>query len=635
MNMKLIAAVALTAALIASCDKKNGGAAESKDPSAPTGVVLVQGSETSTSLTFKWDEAPGATSYGWRLMKGSEEVQTGGGTTRSARITGLTAGTTYKFYVKSVWAGGESDWSAPVEASTKESGGGSGDDPDEPVSEEVYQQFMIPAGEDVDAEALAFPGAEGGGMYASGGRGGTVLHVTTLEDNSREGSLRWACQQNYPRIIVFDVTGIIALNSTLVVNRPDCTIAGQTAPGDGICLKNYTFRIAASNVIVRFIRCRMGDEKKTEDDAMQIMDHDDDKYENIIIDHCSVSWCTDECASFYGMKNFSFQWNIVSESLRNSVHGKGAHGYGGIWGGTNATYHHNLLAHHDSRNPRIDHDYVSTQKGPVSIFNNVVYNWSGNTCYGGESSSNNGSAYRKYNFFNNYYKPGPATPSNHIWLLQPTTSCSNCGGTILPGHFYMEGNVMHGKSEVTSNNWKISKSSPTGVYADASLASTIKSTDYYHIDGKQTVHTGEGCLAPVLAYAGASFSRDAIDERIATETQNGTSTYHGSATTDKDGNPLPSSQLSTNGLIDTQTDVGGWPEYKATAAQTDLNRDSDADGMPDWFEDQFGLKKSSASDAQSKNLDIKGRYTNLEMYFHYLVREIVASGNEGGVYKEM
>ena len=635
MNMKLIAAVALTAALIASCDKKNGGSAESKDPSAPTGVVLVQGSETETSLTFKWDEAPGATSYSWKLMKGSEEVQTGGGTTRSARITGLTPGTTYKFYVRSVWGGGESDWSAPVEASTKESGGGGGGD--DPVPVEVYQQFMVPEAEDVAAEALAFPGAEGGGMFTSGGRGGKVLHVTTLEDNTREGSLRWACTQNYPRIIVFDVAGIIALNSTLIVNRPDCTIAGQTAPGDGICLKNYTFRIAASNVIVRFIRCRMGDEKQTEDDAMQVMDHDNDKYENIIIDHCSVSWCTDECASFYGMKNFSFQWNIVSESLRNSVHGKGAHGYGGIWGGTNATYHHNLLAHHDSRNPRIDHDYVSTQKGPVSIVNNVIYNWKGNSCYGGESASATGD-YKKYNIIGNYYKPGPVTPSNHIWFLDPTTSCSNCttgdfaGSSVVPGRFYMTGNTMDGKSSMTSDNW-------TGTTAGSSTISTIKATSPFVYSGVQpsvSLHEASSTLLnAVTGYAGASSSRDDVDTRVCSETKNGTYTYHGSATTDKNGNPLSEDKLSKNGLIDTQTDVGGWPEYKATQAEVDHNRDSDADGMPDWFEDQFGLQKSQPADALSKNLDIKGRYTNVEMYLHYLVREIVASGNEGAVYQTM
>ncbi|MBO4537051.1 MAG: pectate lyase, partial [Bacteroidales bacterium] len=371
--MKTIAIAALFAALVASC-KQGGNNDKPSDPSAPTGVTLVASGET--YLTFQWDEVPGAAGYHWQLLKGTTEVQSGDRSTRNVKVTALTASTTYIFKVASTWDGGVSAWSSPVEATTKGSGGDE-PGPDDPVSPEVYAQFQVP---DVgDDSAFAFPGAEGGGMFASGGRGGKVLHVTKLEDDGKEGSLRWACTQNYPRIIVFDVAGIIALNSKLSVNRDNCTIAGQTAPGDGICLKNYTFSISANNVIVRFLRFRMGDEKQTEDDALQVLSKEDDKYTNIIIDHCSASWCTDECASFYGMKNFTLQWCIVSESLRNSVHGKGAHGYGGIWGGTNATYHHNLLAHHDSRNPRIDHDYVSTQKGPVSIVNNVVYNWDGNS----------------------------------------------------------------------------------------------------------------------------------------------------------------------------------------------------------------------------------------------------------------
>ena len=381
--------------------------------------------------------------------------------------------------------------------------------------------------------------------------------------------------------------------------------------------------MSASNVIVRFIRCRMGDEKQTEDDAMQIMDHDDDKFTNIIIDHCSVSWCTDECASFYGMKNFTFSWNIVSESLRNSVHGKGAHGYGGIWGGNNATYHHNLLAHHDSRNPRIDHDYVSTQKGPVTISNNVVYNWYGNTCYGGESSSKNGSDYRKYNFIYNFYKPGPVTPSNHQWLLDPTTSCSNCGGTILPGHFYMTGNVMNGKSSVNSDNW-------TGTTATSTVIANIKATSAYPFE-PMSIHSAQNAFTAVTDYAGASYARDDVDARIALETKNGTYTYEGSATKDKNGNALASNKLSRKGLIDTQSDVGGWPEYTYNPNDDNL-RDSDSDGMPNWFEEQFGLNKSSALDASAKTLDKYGRYTNLEMYLHYIVRIIVAEQNANAEY---
>ena len=625
-NMKTIAIAALFAALVASC-KQGGGNDKPSDPSTPTGVTLVASGET--SLTFQWNAVQEATGYAWQLLKGTTEVQSGERTTRNVKITGLTASTTYIFKVASTWDGGVSAWSSPVEATTKGSGSG---DPgtDDPVTQEVYEQFMVP---DVgDDRAFAFPGAEGGGMFASGGRGGKVLHVTTLEDNGREGSLRWACTQNYPRIIVFDVAGIIALNSKLSVNRDNCTIAGQTAPGGGICIKNYPFVISASNVIVRFMRFRMGDEKQTEDDALQVLSKEDDKYTNIIIDHCSASWSTDECASFYGMKDFTFQWCMVSESLRNSIHGKGSHGYGGIWGGTNATYHHNLLAHHDSRNPRIDHDYVSTQKGPVSLVNNVVYNWDGNSCYGGESAP--GAGFRKYNFIGNYYKPGPRTTS-HIWLLDPTVKCSNCSSTapssVVPGHFFMTGNTLYGKDEVTSDNWK-------GTTASSSLIPTIKSENAFTYPDNPTsltIHTAAKAFDAVLDYAGASFARDVVDTRIAREVKNGTFTYEGSATTDKDGNPLTGKALSTSGLIDTQTDVGGWPEYSAAAPEIDHNRDSDGDGMPDWFEEQFGLDKSSATDASTKNLDIKGRYTNLEMYLHYLVREIVVAGNAEGDYNSL
>lgn len=620
----------LLAAVVVSCGgnaKVTPSEGQSDVPGAPTGLKL-HGDAGETTLTFQWTAVEGAKGYNWKIEKGTTDVNSGKTSSRNVTVEGLEKGTTYKFSVQSVSDGKTSAWIS-VEAATAGESSEGPDDPENPDVDpdpEAYAKFLIPAVEE-DGQARAFPGAEGGGMWATGGRGGKIYHVTSLGDSaSEEGTLRYGIEKaDRPLTIVFDVAGTIALNSLLNIKNGDLTIAGQTAPGDGICLKNYTFRISASNVVVRFIRCRMGDEKKTEDDAMQVLNRDT-PYENIIIDHCSISWCTDECASFYGMKGFTFSWNFVTESLRNSVHEKGSHGYGGIWGGENASYHHNLLAHHDSRNPRIDHDYVSKQKGPVSIFNNVVYNWSGNTCYGGESSSNNGSDYRKYNFFNNYYKPGPATPSNHIWLLQPTTSCSNCGGTIIPGHFYMDGNVMHGKSDVTSDNWKADKKSPVGVYISSSDVSKIKENSPYTWDVKQSVHSGEGCFNAVLDYAGASFHRDAIDTRVAGETKNGNYTYNGS-------------NGSTKGLIDTQTDVkdatwaNNWPVYAATEAEKDAIRDSDSDGMPNWFEEEFGLNKSGASDAQAYTLDPQKRYTNLEMYLHYLVKDIVKGGNENADYK--
>ena len=637
-----ILCVALALMAIACGNKTNpeqpGGGSETPStvtPKQPTGLKVLDNKTTETSLTFQWDVQSGV-KFSYVLTQGSTTVKEGSTSNRNVKVDGLTKATTYQFTVFAV-VGDSKSAGATLEAKTA----GEDDPGVDPGTDPTiaYEEFGIPEAEE-DGIARAFPGAEGGGMFATGGRGGKILHVTTLEDSNAEGTLRWACTQNYPRIIVFDVAGTIALKSQLQINRDNCTIAGQTAPGDGICLKNYTFRISASNVIVRFIRCRMGDEEQTEDDAIQVMNHDNDKYSNIIIDHCSISWCTDECASFYGMKDFTFSWNIVSESLRNSVHGKGAHGYGGIWGGNNATYHHNLLAHHDSRNPRLDHDYVSTQKGPVTISNNVVYNWKGNSCYGGESSKNNGDDYKKYNFVGNYYKPGPVTPSNHRWLIEPTTSCSNCGGTILPGHFYLHDNVLYGVNDVTSNNWKAGTSTGVGVYIKDSEVAKIKAETPYECNA-MSLHSANDAFEAVTAYAGASFAKDAIDARVQRETIDGTSTYQGSATKDKDGKALSGDKLSTKGLIDTQTDVddgtwvNGWPVYKATEEQISALRDADSDGIPNTVEDAWGLNKSDPKDASEYALDPDKRYTNLEMYLHYLVKDIVNGGNQKAEYKKL
>ena len=618
MSHKLMILVALLAmSLGCSCDP---APIEPEVPATPSGIVLRNATET--TLALQWDVVEGATGYDWKLFEGFSEVQSGSTSSRSVIIEELTPETSYQFAVCSTCDGRVSDYSSPITVSTLPH-----TDPVEPENPTPgtdltaeYEKFQIPASEE-DGIARAFPGAEGGGMWATGGRGGKVIHVTNLND-SGSGSLRAAIKESGARTVVFDVAGIIELQSALDIKNGDITIAGQTAPGDGICLKNYTLHIKASNVIIRYIRCRMGDEKKTEDDAMNL-NSGDNSIKNVIVDHCSLSWCTDECGSFYGMTGFSLQWCILSESLRNSIHDKGKHGYGGLWGGTDATYHHNLLAHHDSRNPRLDHDYLSTLKGPVNVANNVIYNWGDNSTYGGESA-NNDNQFRKYNIVNNYYKPGPATASGKIHFLDPWTgACSNCTkktgcSTIVPGHFYMSGNYMDGNSGMSSDNW-------TGTTASAATISTIKSGyafTYSEKESSLSLHSARDAFKAVLAYAGASLKRDTVDERIARETQNGSYTYEGS-------------KGSSKGFIDTQSDVKGWPEYAATESEATYATDTDGDGMPDWFEEKVGLDKNSAEDGNAISIDPHKRYTNLEMYLHYLVREITAAQNAGAQYKKL
>ena len=469
----------------------------------------------------------------------------------------------------------------------------------------------------------AFPGAEGFGRYTSGGRdedgGFSVYHVTSLED-SGPGTFRFGAATAGKKIIVFDVSGTIHLQSPLKI-QGNKTILGQTAPGDGICLADYPVSIGGSNVIIRYMRFRMGDIKGVEDDALSSSHHDDSKLSNIIVDHCSVSWSTDECASFYGNINFTMQYCIISESLRVSVHGKGTHGYGGIWGGQNASFHHNLIIHHDSRNPRFDHDYVSTLKGPIDYVNNVLYNWGGNSTYGGESAQNSTSRY--INMINNYYKPGPATK----WktrLLNPTTICSNCTSadphTATPGKFYITGNYMYGSPEVTNDNLCDAAIDPdqNGIsyvtwkanYATSTRAiSTSYDFDEYNVI---SMHAAEKAFDKVLKYAGASYQRDNLDKRLRWEALKGIAYFKGS-------------KGSENGIIDTQSDVGGWPELK----QADKPVDTDKDGIPDEWETAHGLNPNKAADAvefticeNDPNNTNSVKYTNLEVYANYLVQDI-------------
>lgn len=591
--MKNTSLILIFFALVSACGgskEPQPDTPEQKAPATPANLVLH--SATENTLTFQWDAVAGAT-YVWQLTQSGAVVEEGKASTRNVSVKNLTKATSYRFGVQATNSAGASAFTW-IDATTA----GSPDPDPDPTPTKAYEEFAIPAAEE-DGLARAFPGAEGGGMWVTGGRGGKVIHVTNLNDKGT-GSLRAAIEEKGARTIVFDVAGVIELQSALKIQNGDVTIAGQTAPGDGICLKNFNLRIHANNVIVRFIRCRMGDEKKTEDDAMNLYT-DKNELHDVIIDHCSLSWSTDECGTFYGMTNFSLQWCILSESLLNSVHGKGKHGYGGIWGGTNATYHHNLLAHHYSRNPRLDHDYVSTLKGPVSLLNNVIYNWGDNSTYGGESKP--GSDFKMYNIINNYYKPGPATPSGKGRFLDPTTNCKNCDSShpdqVVPGHFYMTGNVMQNNDDYTADNW-----SGKATTASASLIATIKAnTPFTYADKASwlSLESADNAFYSVLSYAGASLKRDSIDERVTKETREGTFTYKGSNGGDK-------------GLIDTQSDVGGWPEYKGSTTSE----------FPDWV-----------GNPNDYTLDPQKRYTNLEMYLHYLVKDIVKGGNKYGKYTKL
>lgn len=440
----------------------------------------------------------------------------------------------------------------------------------------------------------AFPGADGGGKYTTGGRGGVVIHVTTLEDTRDKdtgqpiiGTLRKAVLMGGARTVVFDVSGTINLSSQLVITSGDLTIAGQTAPGDGICIAGYPIVVKANNVIMRFLRFRMGDQNKVEGDALSINDR-----KNIIVDHCSFSWSTDECVSCYGNTDFTLQYCFITESLKESVHAKGAHGYGGIWGGTNASFHHNLLAHHQSRNPRFDHDYVNAKyAGPIDYVNNVVYNWEGNSAYGGEGT-NKGAGGRHINFVNNYYKPGPSTKSVvKTRLVDPWKSCDNCtaspGGTVEPPKIYLVGNTMTSSADVTNDNWK-----------GSTISKSVAGTNSRWTEGLTALTNEQSATEAfenVLTKAGCSLHRDAIDTRIVNEVRNG-----------------------SGKLINTPSEAGGYPNIEEIHRAD--NYDTDRDGMPDDWEDAHGLDKNNAADSKLKTLDKD--YTNLEVYLNEIVANL-------------
>ena len=468
----------------------------------------------------------------------------------------------------------------------------------------------------------AFPGAEGFGRYVTGGRGGKVLHVKNLKDSGYQ-SLRWCLQQTGAKTIVFDVSGTIHLESSLSIPS-NTTIAGQTAPGDGICVADYPCSISGNNVIVRYMRFRLGNKNVKKDGADGWDGFGGFDKQDWMIDHCSVSWSIDECLSVLGNKNTTVQWCLVAQSLVNSGHSKGAHGYGGNWGGSGASFHHNLIAHHGSRTPRLGPRPTTQLDERMDMRNNVIYNFGGNGCYGGEGM--------KVNIVNNYYKPGPGSPTGDkgkriagIGIRTNSyiaTYPAYAPALHLWGKYYVTGNVNSKYSDVTNNNWaygiynQIDASGCDGTYTQATKDS-IKIDEPIEFIAT-TTHTAQKAYEKVLDYAGACKSRDTFDALMVSDTRDGKATYTGSGLSKGFVNSQDDNKPSGAG-----SDWSAWPTLNSTTAPTD----TDGDGMPDDWEDEHGLDKTKAADG---NVVTESGYTNLEIYLNSLVEDITNQQNADG-----
>ena len=516
------------------------------------------------------------------------------------------------------------------------------------------------------AQAPAFPGAEGHGRYVTGGRGGKVIHVTNFNDKGT-GSFRAAVTGNSKKIIVFDVAGVIPLASDLTIGS-NTTILGQTAPSPGITLRYYTVR-PEDNCIIRFIRLRRGQEKDINDGADATWQRNKT---GIIFDHCSFSWSIDEVASFYDNNNFTMQWCTVAESLTNPGHSKGAHGYGGIWGGKLASFHHNFVGHLMNRGPRFngarygwtgytsnkDYDTYKwenpVQAENVDFRNCVMYNAQG-TCYGGPGGG-------QINIVNNYFKAGPSHSlksktlngikvsvssgkerGSQDRITQVTVSNSGNSDKKHPEYYemtsryFISGNTTETtKGTVTKNqDWKgvvydkgtytyngeIYSADKKNFYGDAVAHQTIDGVSCVKIKmdnpaptGEVTTHSAAEAFSKVLAYGGASLYRDEIDARYMEEAKTGTAQYKGSIT-------------QSPGIIDKVSDVNGYTESTFGTASRPADFDTDKDGIPDAWELANGLNPKDDSDALTYSLDGKGYYTNLEIYANSLVEDIMKQGN--------
>ena len=470
----------------------------------------------------------------------------------------------------------------------------------------------------------AFPGAEGFGRYVTGGRGGNVYHVTSLADDGSEGTLRWALGKSGVKTIVFDVSGTIHLQSSLDISIGNVTIAGQTAPGDGICVADYPVSIKANNVIVRYMRFRLGNKNVLANGADGWDGFGGFDQQDWIIDHCSVSWSIDECLSVLGNKNTTVQWCLVAQSLVNSGHSKGAHGYGGNWGGSGASFHHNLIAHHGSRTPRLGPRPTTQLDERMDMRNNVIYNFGGNGCYGGEGMN--------VNIVNNYYKPGPGSPTDKkgyriAGIGIRTNTYVNTYPAYAPalhlwGKYYVTGNYNSKYPQLNQDNWtygiinQIDASGCDGTFTQETKDSIKLAEPIDYI--LTTTHSAADAYDRVLDFAGASLHRDSFDEQMVSDTRNGKATYTGSGLSKGFVNSQDDNKPS-----DADASWSAWP----TLASKEAPKDTDGDGMPDEWELANALDPTNPNDGKTIGAD---GYSNLENYLNSLVADITTAQNMGG-----
>ncbi len=442
-----------------------------------------------------------------------------------------------------------------------------------------------------DGIAIAFPGAEGFGKYTTGGRGGKVFIVSNLNDKG-PGSFREAAEAKDKRIIIFAISGTIHLTSKLSI-KGNVTITGHSAPGDGICLADNSVSLGGDNIIIRYLRFRMGD--KYQRGGMVDGNGGDDAFggvrrKNIIIDHCSLSWSTDEVFSVYAGDSTTLQWNLISEPLNYSYHFETGdkdyerHGFGGIWGGRHLSAHHNLFAHCNNRTPRFD-GVRNTPEENIDYRNNVIYNWGGNNVYAGEGGN--------YNIVNNYYKPGPSTAKNAATkIVNPYKKPPS----IPFGKFYVDGNYLEGSATVTADNWS-GVIMNNGTNADAAAAKLDQS---FSVSDIRTTSATDAYIA-VLKNVGTVFpKRDTLDERIINDVKNGT----GRLIDVQGGYPHGTAYEVT---------IKAWPALQSLQAAFD----SDKDGMPDEWEKKNGLNGNDQSDAA--RFTLSKIYTNVEVFLNSLL----------------